>query len=791
MDTQPIFDPRSGKSARESLVSSVSFSELLEQFSGFLVRQYPIFVFVTVLTLAMALVYLFTTPAKYTAHAMLMIDSSKLRVLQQQQSAMADIPLDTAQVETQVEILKSETVALSVIRDQRLVQDPEFSASSGGIFGVLLGLGARFFDGGAPGVSSPSSESQLERRILISFLKQRTIARVGRTYVLDIGFTSLNPDRSATIANAIADAYIVDQLEAKYQATRRASSWLQDRIKELRTQATVADRAVLDYKVKNNIVDVGINPTIPNAGTRLLGEQQLAELNTQLGTARTATAEAKARYERIQDILKRDVPDAAVADSLRNEVITRLRNQYLDLSAREAIWAGRYGSNHLAAVSLRNQMQELRRSILDELGRIAESYKSDFEIAKARQEATEQNLTSLVAESQSTNRDRLGLRELESSAQVYHTIYDNFLQRYMEAIQQQSFPITESRVISAAAPPNFKSSPLVLLVLGIAAIIGVLLSAAVAVMREAVDRVFRTTRQIEDVLGGNCLAVLPIIGATSTLRKIHGETKAKSQRPIVLEEGVSERTSTIANLKHVDPQNSNLRQVVLEPLSQFAEAFRTIKVAMDIAGTIKENKVIGITSTIPQEGKSTVAANFAQSIAHAGKKIILVDGDLRNPTLTRGLAPKASEGILEVLAEKVDRRLAVYVDPMTGLEFLPVIIDRRLVHTNEILASVSFKRMIDELRAAYDYVIVDLPPVAPVVDVRATTHFIDSYVYVVEWGKTRMNSVQHQLSAAPEVYDRVLGFVLNKANLRILDRYEYHYGSSYRSKYYAKYGYVE
>ena len=124
------------------------------------------------------------------------------------------------------------------------------------------------------------------------FLAKRTITRVGRTYVLDIGYTSLNPARSATIANAIADAYIVDQLESKYQATRRASAWLQDRIKELRQQVSDADRAVLDYKEKNKIVSVG---GTASGGSRLLGEQQLEELNTQLGAARAAAEETKAR----------------------------------------------------------------------------------------------------------------------------------------------------------------------------------------------------------------------------------------------------------------------------------------------------------------------------------------------------------------------------------------------------------------------------------------------------------------------------------------------------------------
>src|SRR5579871_4744530 len=399
-----------------------AISELIEQLTGFVRRQFPIFVFIIACSVVLGSVYLFTTPASFTSHAMLLIDSSKVRILQQQEAPLGDLPIDTAQVETQVEILKSESIGLSVIKELKLTEDPEFVGAGPGLIGRIVGLFTR---------SEMPSDATLARHALATFLAKRSVTRVGHTYVLDIGYTSLDPNRSATIANAMADAYIVDQLESKYQATRRASHWLQDRIKELRQQASDADRAVLDYKEKNRIVSVGGSSV--GGGPRLLGEQQLEDLNTQLGNARAAAEDAKARLERINDVMQRDVPDAAVTDSLKSDVINRLRNNYLDMSAKEAIWAARYGADHLAAVNLRTQMAELKRSIHDELGRIAESYKSDYEIAKSRVEGLEGELQKLVASSQLTNRDRLGLTDLESTAKVYHSIYDNFLQRYMEA----------------------------------------------------------------------------------------------------------------------------------------------------------------------------------------------------------------------------------------------------------------------------------------------------------------------------------------------------------------------
>ena len=160
-----------------------------------------------------------------------------------------------------------------------------------------------------------------------------------------------------------------------------------------------------------------------------------------------------------------------------------------------------------------------------------------------------------------------------------------------------------------------------------------------------------------------------------------------------------------------------MRQVIDEPLSAFAEAFRSIKVAADIGG----QQVIGITSTVPAEGKSTVSSNLAELIAHAGKRVILLDGDLRNPTLTRALASSAKAGLLEVLNGQIELEHAIYVDQSTGMRFLPTVVGPHLVYTNEILASDSFKNFVDKLRKDHDYILIDLSPIAPVVDVRATT----------------------------------------------------------------------
>jgi polysaccharide biosynthesis transport protein len=793
----------------------LGLSESIEWVRGFLRRQYPIFVVIVACCLALGLVYLVTTPPRYTSDAMLQIDSSKLRILQQQQAPIVDLPIDAGQVETQLEVLKSEKIGLAVVKKLNLTEDPEFVGRGAGLFDRWV----KFF----VGVGQPL-ETDVTRTALAAFLENRSVKRVPLTYVFDIGFTSLNAARSAAIANAIAEAYIVDELEAKYQATKRASGWLQDRIKELRQQASDADRAVLDYKQRNKIVALG---GIAPHGPRLLGEQQLEDVNTQYGAARAAAEEAKARLERINEVMQKDIPDAAVADSLHSDVINRLRNNYLDMATKEGVWSAKYGSNHLAAVNLRTQMAELHRAIHNELGRIAESYKSDYEIAKTRVQGLQGELQKLVASTESTDRDRLGLTDLESTAKVYHSIYDNFLQKYMEAIQQQSFPITEARVISEAATPQRKSSPKTLVVLGIAALIGLLLSLVAAIVREVMDQVFRTTRDVESALHVNCLAVLPLLPSPSKLlgakgRRIapdakaaaaaepaqapahsslpaasqseHGDATASSGFNVVtmiLNREAAKRAPAydISEARKLEPPREKImRMAIDDPLSAFAEAVRSVKMAADINGSAKGSMVIGVISTVPGEGKSTLASNLAELIAHTGKRIILLDADLKNPSLTTKLAPQAKAGLLELLAEQASLEEVICFNEQTAMSFIPTVIKSRLVHTVEILASAAFERFIESLRSSYDYVIVDFPPLAPVIDVRATTRVVDSYIYVIEWGKTPKSLVQQQLLAAPGIYDQLLGAVLNKSNVRLMRKYEDYYAHYYRRKYYGRYG---
>lgn len=735
---------------------------------GFLRRQYALILFVTALAVVVSLIYLRVTPPTYTAQVKVLFGSPKAQFVQQQ-SMLAESPLDVAQLESQIEIIKSKGIAASVINQTNLANS-DFNASAQPLQ-KLLGFFRGLF-GTEPAKRDDKTSSEVKDGLIAAFQDKLLASRVGMSNVIEISFSSQSPQRAAQIANAVANTYIADQLNAKFEANRNATSWLQDRLRELGQQALTAERAVNAFKAQNNIVAVG---------GRLMDEQQVTDLNGRLVAARAQTSDALARLDRFQIILSQNEAntananlDASVSDALSSPIINNLRQQYLELSRRESDWSARFGHNHLAVVNLRTRMRDLRTSILDEVRRLSETAKSDYEVAKQRQEEIEKQLTQAVSQSRTTNSAEATMRELETSAKGYRNLYESFLQRYMGSVQQESFPVTEARVISPASPPENKSKPKPALILVLGLLGGLALGTGLALLRDMLDRVFRTSAQVEATLHMPCISLVPLLKDVEP-KKLRGEQehadRALSQGTVARHSGVYWAASEM-------------------PLSRFAESIRSIKLAVDLNVTNSSNKVIGITSSLPNEGKSTIAAALAQLMAHAGARVILVDCDLRNPSLSRSLAPHAGTGIVEIISGRCTLDQAICKDSKTNLAFLPTVKKQPLFHTSEMLSAAPTKQLFDHLRATYDYVVVDLPPLAPIVDVRATAPLIDCLVLAIEWGRTKIDVVQHALHTAPSLHTALIGAVLNKTDMKAIRRYDNYHNDYYSNKHFARYGYT-
>jgi polysaccharide biosynthesis transport protein len=704
----------------------------------FITRQWRLIALIAAFAVVLGALYVAMSPLRFTAQADLIIDTKRV-TWTQTEMATDNRLVEDASVESEIETTKSEKVATMVMHRLRLTEDPEFIGAGYGFTRRILTLfHASSFDDSASGV--PNEE--LTSRALKVLKDNLRVTRLGRSYIEQIEYTSLSKDKAAAIANAFADAYIEDQLQAKFEATRRASEWLQQRIGELRKQASDAYKEVQDYKSANGII-IGVDG-------KLASEIELDQLGTALAKARADTTQARAKFDRISRVLEQrndngniDIPDPVVTDALSNPVITKLRQQFLDDQNKESEWSTRYGSEHTAARNLRAEMAALQRAIWDEVSRIAESYKSELQIAKSQEEAIDKRMQDVFHNSGSTRQSQVRLRELETAANTYRGIYETFLSRFTQSVQQQSFPSTEARLVTFASPPRAPSSPKIALTMALATLCGLGVGLMAAFAREQMNRQIHTRAQVEELLNTNCLAVLPLLRDES---RGFGRLRAtKASKPF--------------------------HQIIgAAPFSGTAEALRHIKVAIDLHP--KGAKIIGLVSALPGEGKTTVATSFAAFVAKSGARTLLIDADLRNPAMTRTLGYSKAPGLLNMVLDRTDYKELVISDTKFKFDFLPASTRVRTSNSSDVLTSPTMKDMLKSASAEYDYILVDLPPILPVVDVKASASLFDAFVLIVEWGTTAADEIVKAVDTSPLLSERLLGVVLNKADEVVMRRFE-------------------
>jgi len=700
------------------------------QLFGFLRRRWRPIATTAAILVGLAVLYIVTAEPLYTATTRLLIDTEQGNPFQNR-TVVAESQAENALVESQVEVLRSDDTARAIVAKLDLTRHPAFTETGGGL---LSGLRALL---GSKTEEKEPSDAEVTSTIAEALQKSMTIRRIGLSYVIEISVRAPDPQLSARLANAATETYFTEQLQTRQQTTQRAGRWLEERLRELSDQAIAADQAVEEYKARNNLV-----------GTQrgLINEQQLGDVNGQLAHARGLMTDALSRLERIQSISLSGITEGSVGEALQNSVIVRLRQQYLDFARREAEFAGRYGVNHTAAVNLRAEMNETQRAIQSELDRIKEAYRSDYEVARASVTSLETQVRNLVALATEANESRIMLRALERAADSYRTIYSNFLQRYTQVVQDQSFPITDARVIAAAEPPRRKSHPRSAIVLAGTTVFGMGLGLAIAFLREATERGFRTPAQLRTATGLECLGLVPRLGSRLRLRRRRERGRA----------GIAGHTAPGG----ISTSPSPFRQVLLETDGRLAEALWAVKLRADRWERDRRDsaQIIGCVAALPREGASTVAANLAQCIAAGGQRVVLVDLDYRQATLTRALVGNGAAQ--EVLS-----------DLETGMCFVPAPRDVLPVEAVRRIGSAAVRSRLEEARAEADYVIVDLPAVLAHLDASAVADAFDAMLLVVEWGRTDQAALTETLDRLGAARVNVLGAVFNKVRLRALPRY--------------------
>ena len=700
-------DPRMLESSQQiNLPPDITISQML----AFVGRARWVIASALALCLACGLAYFWLATPVYSARAELEIDPRKSQLLPMAGSAEA-VLADNFYIQTQVALLKSETVLISAIRAEKLAEDPTFlRRSSPSLVSRLLSLTST-------SEKETSSEEALKLRLAVKTLQGNLDVRQnGLTNIIEISYRSYDPELPARIANGVAQAYINDKLEERADATRNAGEWLQKRISELREQSVAAARAVADFKTTNKIVET------PRGR---MNEQQLGDLNSQIVTARAHTAEMQAKLARIEQVLSEAKPDAVVSEALSSNIITRLRNQYLDLGQREGEVSSRLGRDNPAAVEVRKQMGDLGRMILTELRRIAEGFRSDYEIARARETALDTGLALAVQNTAAANQADVTMRELESSAQALKTIYDAFLQRYTNIVQVQSFPIPEGRLVTEATRPLARSWPRGSVVMPIAAAAGIILGLGLALLRENLRNAIRTDGELQRISGQEVLGRLP--------------------RP-----------------RRSDRGRKSLFQADDHPYSPYAESVRVMATSLHHNMANAKDNVVGVVSSLPDEGTTKLAVSLAQIFAAGGNRVLLLDCNFRIPVLTEALGFAGADGLAQIAAglsngDGLVRRVRDF-------DFLPAGKVEAAWHVGDLLDSARLASFVNGARSSFSYVIADLPPMLPAVDARVSAGFIRRFIFVVKQGVTDRDSIQKSVAALREVNGSIIGGVFTNAD---------------------------
>ncbi|MDX8444387.1 polysaccharide biosynthesis tyrosine autokinase [Mesorhizobium captivum] len=737
----------------------------VERLLGMAARQVKVVAVCAVIGLFLGVIYLQTTPKQYTSFASVLIDEGLNKVVDDISAVSATQQTD-ATILSQIEILSSARLASEVVDKLKLDQNQEFmnppqSALAKGV-GFLRGIVA-YFRGSAvselPGienVDAATREAMMKAAThdyAVLVLQTGLMAdRNGRSNVITLGYQSTNPALATAITKAYAEAYLADQLNASFDATERAAVWLQGRLTELRQSSQQAAMEVEKFRAEHGLS--------ANSDGQLISGKQLSDLNAQLIIAQADTARASARYQQYKAIVdsgsENAFNDSAIAsDQPSSSVIIGLKTRYLAVSKRLQDVEANFGKDHPQAVALAREKADVSAQIFGQLKQITESYRNDFQVAQAREAELRQKITTAAGQSSADNESQVRLRELDQQAQALSTLYQTFLSRYQEASQQQSFPVGKVRIISDANMPLAASSPRTIRVLALSLVLGLMLGAGFGGLNEFNERFFRTGEDVRDRVGLKFLGYLPTIGGG----------KAKETKPDDLP-----ADGKVTSLSAAE-RRARMRVSLDAPASMFAETLRNAKIAFDVVMEDKGSRVIGVISVLPGEGKSTVAANLAGLLAANGARTLLIDGDLRNPGLSRSLGMESEQGLMEAVVNGQTWQSVGKVDRQTKLAIIPAVLRGQFSHTSELLGSAGMRRFIENARETFEYIIVDLPPLGPVVDAKAFAPLVDGFVLVTEWGRTPRAMVRSMLESESYVADKIVGAVLNKVELKKLAKY--------------------
>jgi capsular exopolysaccharide synthesis family protein len=702
---------------------------------------------ITILGTAAGYFYGSSVVPVYNAKATLLVEPAETGIAELETTPGTSVTTDFNVIATQIRLLQSRSYQARVMEDLGLFEDPDFNYAlaepeEGLLDKIPLQVLSEPLDALAswlPGewfVARGAAQEQpemLESTAPLVAREQALDVFGGRlellsdpaAYVINIGFNSTDPEKAARIANRVAEMYVDDQLNNKIFATDRTSAWLEERLAELEIELREAERRVADFR-STNLVGAGQGMT--------LNQQELSDLNRDLIVARGEMAENQAKLRLIRELRSAGRSVDSIADVVASPLIISLRQQEAQLLREEAELSSLYGERHPRMVHLQNEKRNLANKIAAEIDRVVQTLENNLRVTSTRIATIESQLGNVKSQNVSDQSAEVQLAQYERQAESIRTIYENFLNRFKETREQLEIVQPDVRIVSMASPPTRPTTPGKRLFAAGGFVVSFGLAALLAIILDRFDRGIRSARQIESRLGLSTLSLVP-------------------------------------NLDRLKRNQKPYQYLMEKPLSAYAEALRGVYMAVKLSNVDREPKVVLVTSSLPQEGKTTFAVSLATFAARSHKRVLIIDLDLRHPSVHRELGWQVSGGLVEYMAGERTLEEVIHHDLETGLHFLPI--KGQTTNPTDLLDSQKMRLLVESLRDSYDYIVLDSAPLASVTDTRVAALLADKLIFCVRWGQNIVGAVDESIQALREVNIEPAGAVLTMVDMKKHAQYGY------------------
>jgi succinoglycan biosynthesis transport protein ExoP len=648
---------------------------------------------------------------------------------------------DPTELETEIKILQSDLLAFQVIRELNLDRRPEFGGQPS--FSPSADLAPDPLEG------DPARASGM----LGTFKGSLRVALSPNSRIIQINYRSADPQTAANVVNTLMRTHVDNNRKARFDSTMEASNWLQTQLVDMQMKVESSQELLVKYQKEHDILGIDEKQNIITS--------KLDELNKALTAAESERMDKESFYRLIQS----GDPDAIASSAgglesqsgaqTASQLLETLRAKEADLKIQAADLNTQFGPAYPKLAQLNNQLKEIDAQLQTEMKKIASKVHGQYITALGRENMLHDALEKQKQEANKLNESAIQYNLLKRDAEAYRTLYEGLLQKLKEAGVAAGLKSNNFRIVDAARPPTSPIEPNVPRNLLFSIMLGLATGIGLAFLLEGLDNTIRTTEQAQMISGLAPLGMIPL--------------GSKSAR-----DGPNPKRLVIASSKEAVELVTQVR-----PQSQMAESYRALRTSLLLSNLGAPPRVIMVTSALPQEGKTTTSINVAVVLAQKGVRVLLIDADLRRPSIhkTLGLGPRS--GLSNVLTGSTTLEQSITrTNILPNLYILPA--GTPPPNPAELLASANMRDVLAQLREEYDHVVVDTPPSLSVTDAVVLSPRADAVILVIRSGQTTKQALRRSRDVLASVGAKVIGVLLNAVDLTSPDYYYYY---EYQGKY--------